>query len=317
MDTDAVIEATQVLSAVQESMRAAIADTPWPSALIDIVIDVLSERTRVLGGRLTPWAILPLCCCMAIGKDWRPALPAAVAAEVYSTALDLFDDVEDGDSSEPVNRHGIPIVLNVATALLALAHIALQPETVQESAGKIAAHRRAQDALWTGLAVATGGQHVDLATAGAPPLSVEECLDIACRKGGALTAACCRAGASFGTDDADLIERFGLFGTSLGLWGQLDNDMHDAGNSLTKSDLAQRKQTVPIAVARATADAAALGDAVWHGGIHLAYALVHTELARTCEALETIADACPDPAFARTTLGLLLQPGSVAAGDAA
>lgn len=317
MDRDSAIDAAQMLGAVQASISAAIADAPWPRALTDVVTDVLAEPTRVLGGRLTPWALLPLCCCRAACGGWRPALPAAAAAEIYITALDLFDDVEDGDSSGPVERHGIPVILNVATALLALAHAALQPHAAQEPADQRPAYRRAQDALWNGLAVATGGQHIDLTTAGASPLLVEECLDIARRKGGALTAACCRAGASFGSDDAALIERFAVFGTSLGLWGQLDNDMRDASNALTKSDLAQRKQTIPVAVARAGAGAAAvsLDDAVWRGGIQLAYAFVHAELARAHEALDAVAASCPDPAFARATLGLLLQQGSVAAGE--
>src|SRR5207237_5717991 len=174
----------------------------------------------------------------------------------------------DGDLVGSIQRHGVPIMLNLATALLALMHRALEPATSEESA----ACRRAQDALWEGTVVAAGGQHLDLATAGAAPLSVEDCLDIARRKGGALTEACCRAGAAFGTADPALIERFGLLGRCIGLVGQLDNDMHDAADGARKSDLAQRKQTVPIAVARAGADTATLNHAVWRDGIQLAYA---------------------------------------------
>jgi geranylgeranyl pyrophosphate synthase len=195
-------------------------------------------------------------------------------------------------------------MLNLATALLALMHRALEPATPAESV----ACRRAQDALWEGMAVAAGGQHLDLAAAGAAPLSVEGCLDIARRKGGALAEACCRAGAAFGTEDPALIERFGLLGRSIGLFGQIDNDMHDAGDGARKTDLAQRKQTVPIAIARAGNASEPLGDAVWRGGIQLAYALVHTERARAQEALEAAAAACPNPTFARTALAPLLVP---------
>jgi geranylgeranyl pyrophosphate synthase len=105
-----------------------------------------------------------------------------------------------------------------------------------------------------------------------------------------------------------LIERFGLLGRCIGLMGQLDNDMHDAGDGVRKSDLAQCKQTVPIAVARAGTASESLGDAVWRGGIQLTYALVHAERARAQEALEAAAAACPDPTFARTVLALLLVP---------
>ena len=298
------IDEAQILDAVQASLRALIAAAPWPRALTAVATDVLSEPTRVLGGRLTPWALLPLCCCAAACGDWRRALPAATAAELYHAASDIFDDLEDGDASPPIARHGAPIALNLATALLALMHTALEPATAEESAGC----RRAQDALWAGTVVAAGGQHLDLAAAGAAPLSVEDCLDIARRKGGALTEACCRAGAAFGTADPALIERFGLLGRCIGLMGQLDNDMHDAGDDARTSDLAQRKQTVPIAVARTRNSTEALNEAVWQGGIQLAYALVHAERARAQEALEAAAAACPDPAFARTVLALLLVP---------
>src|SRR5205814_2113978 len=141
--------------------------------------------------------------------DWRRALRAATAAEVYHAASDTFDDLEDGDTSPLIERHGAPIALNVATALLALMHKALEPATAEESV----ACRRAQDALWEGIAVARAGD-----------------------------------------------------GT------------------------------------------AALNDAVWQGGIQLAYALMHAERARAQEALEVAAVACPDPAFTRTALAPLLVP---------
>ena len=310
-EPEAAIDEGQALDAVQASLRQALAASPWPRALADIATDVLSDHTRPLGGRLTPWTLLPLCCCAATGGDWRRGLRAATAVELYITALDLFDDVEDGDSSEPIDRYGAPIVLNLATALLALTHVVLSPSTTESNIEAAACHR-AQDALWEGLVVATSGQHLDLSTAGAAPLSVEECIDIARRKGGALAEACSRAGAAFGTDDPALIERLGLLGRSIGLYAQLDNDMHSAGDAVRKSDLARRKQTVPVAVARAAGKSDALDDAVWRGGIQLAYALVHAERARAEEALEAAASACPNPAYARAILASLLTRRGIA-----
>jgi geranylgeranyl pyrophosphate synthase len=300
--SEPALDAAQVLGAVEASLRALVAAAPWPRALARVALDVLSEPTRILGGRLSTWALLPLCCCAAACGDWRPALRAATAAELCHAASDIFDDLEDGDASPAIDGHGAPIALNLATALLALIHKALEPATAEEAA----ACRGAQDALWEGIAVATGGQHLDLAAAGAAPLSVEDCLDIARRKGGALAEACCRAGATFGTADPALIERFGLLGRSIGLVGQLDNDMHAAGNGALTRDLAQRKQTVPIAVARAGRASEPLGAAVWRGGIQLAYALMHAERARAQEALEAAAAACPDPTFARAVLAPVL-----------
>ena len=82
--------------------------------------------------------------------------------------------------------------------------------------------------------------------------------------------------------------------------------------SRSENDLTQRKQTVPIAVARTRDGTEALNEAVWRGGIQLAYALVHAERVRAQEALEAAAAACPDPAFARAVLARLLVPRSQA-----
>lgn len=308
-----------VLQAVQVGLRAALAAAPWPHALTTVATDILADLTRVLGGRLTPWALFPLCCGAAGGGDWRDLVPAAVACEFYATALDLLDDAEDGDMSVAIDRYGVPTVINVATALLALAHTSLQPDPATTSLTGQARHSHAQAALWEGLAVATGGQHLDLSAAGGDPLSTEECLDIARRKGGALVEACCRVGAMLATDDTLFIDRCGALGRSIGLYAQLDNDMHDAADTVKKTDLARLTQTIPLAAARARRGPdAALSEAVWQGGIQLAYALKHAEMARARAALEEACTLAPDPAFARAALGLLMAPrGQEQPGDTA
>ena len=78
------IDEAQILDAIQASLRALVVAAPWPRALAAVATDVLSEPARVLGGRLTPWALLPLCCCAAACGDWRRALPASAAAELYA-----------------------------------------------------------------------------------------------------------------------------------------------------------------------------------------------------------------------------------------
>src|SRR5581483_1945953 len=85
----------EALHAVQEEIRTALASAPWPDALRALATETLSEPGRILGGRLTPWALMPLCCCAAVSGHWRQALPAATAAELYSAALELLDDLED------------------------------------------------------------------------------------------------------------------------------------------------------------------------------------------------------------------------------
>ena len=217
--------------------------------------------------------------------------------------------------SPTLERHGVPVALNAATALLALMHLTLCPPADGASVDA-AAYHDVRGALWIGFATATGGQHIDLSTTGAAPLSIEECLDVALRKSGALTAACCRAGARFGTGDGELIARFDRLGCAIGVFAQLDNDLKGARDSQATSDFAQRKQTVPIAFARAGDEAAPSADAVRAGGIQLAYALLHAELARAQEALDAVAASCPDPAFAQVVLRRLLRYGPVRAENA-
>lgn len=230
-----------------------------------------------------------------------------------AAACEILDDVEDGDTSPTLERHGVPVALNAATALLALMHLTLCPPAADDAVPDAAIYRDAHDALWSGFATATGGQHIDLSMTGAGPLSTEECLDIARRKSGALTAACCRAGARFGTADLDLIEGFDRIGCAIGVFAQLDNDIQGVRNSQAMSDLTKRKQTVPIAFARAGGQAAPSADAIQRGGIQLAYALLHAELARAQEAVDTVAAACPDPSFAQAVLRRLLRYGLVGA----
>jgi geranylgeranyl pyrophosphate synthase len=306
------MDASQALPAVQHSLYASIARAPWRDPLRAVVGDLLASSDRVLGGRLTKWALIPLCSCVAACGDWRPALPAAAAVEMYSVVTDVFDDVEDNDLSLAIERHGMPIVLNAAMALLVHANdcLAAAPEPFP------GANRRAQDALRDGLLIAASGQHLDLASAGHDPLSVEDCLEIARGKAGALVAAACVAGASFGTPDETLLEGFHMLGMSLGLVGQLDNDMHDADNCTRKTDVSRLKQTVPIAFARRFSTSSDLEQAVWQAGIPMTYALLHAERVRAAEALDAVAALCPDPVLARSALAPMLYTSPAVASPA-
>ena len=307
-EVGALVE-TEMLDAVQAAVGAAIAAAPWPHALTALAAEVLTEPGRILSGRLTPWTLMPLCCCAAACGEWRRAVPAAAAVELYVNALELLDDLADGDGCLTIHRYGAAVTLNLTTALLALAHLTLHAAGTEHGA----AARRAQDALWMGLAVAVGGQHLDLTTAGGAPLSVEECLDLARRKSGGPSEACCRAGAAFGTADAALIDRFGALGQSLGLVGQLDNDLHGASDGSPKSDRARQAQTVPVAFARALG-AGRDGEALaLDGGLQMAYALLHAERVRAHDAVDDVAAACPEPDPARVMLHLLMKPRGLAA----
>jgi geranylgeranyl pyrophosphate synthase len=307
------MDTAQALPAVQHYLCASVASASWRDNLRAVVNDLLAAPDRLLGGHLTRWALFPLCCCKAASGDWRPALPVAAALELCGVAIELIDDVEDDDLSLAIERHGMPIVLNAATALLIHAHgcLATAPEPFP------GATRRAQDALRDGLLVAASGQHFDLASAGRDPLSVEDCLEIARGKAGALVAATCVAGASFGTADETLLQLFHEFGATFGIAGQLNNDMHDAQNSARKTDVARLKQTVPVAFARRFNASGSLEQAILQAGIPMTYALVQAERVRVAEALDAVVARCPDPGLARTVLAPITIETTVAADTAA
>jgi geranylgeranyl pyrophosphate synthase len=164
------------------------------------------------------------------------------------------------------------------------------------------APRGAQYALRNGLLIAASGQHLDLASAGGDPLRVEDCLEIARGKAGALVAAACVAGASFGTDHETLLLRFHEFGVSSGIAGQLNNDMHDVELRAGKTDVVRLKQTVPIAFARRFDPTCSLEEAVSMAGIPMTYALLQAERVRATEALDAVISDCPHPTLARRVL---------------
>lgn len=266
-------------------MRAALRAAPGPPGLRAVVHEILNDSGRILGGRLTPWASLPVYCALAMGGTISAALPASVACELYAAALDVIDDIQDDDPAPVITLFGMPVALNGALALLALADIALYP--ARPRGADTPRHARARSALWAGLMAATGGQHLDIVSTGSTSLSIGERLAMARGKSGALVEACARAGASLSTDDDAQIARCGLLGRGLGLCGQIENDIHDAANPGKKGNCPT--QTL----------------ARHAGDVPLAYALLYAEWARVRTAADDVIAHASDATIARAALAPL------------
>jgi len=217
------------------------------------------------------WSLLTLLVAQHISLDIDPvyASSVAVAVESFASALDLLDDIEDEDQTSIVQELGAARVLNVSTILLTLAQQALLSlsDLGVDPANILSLLNTLQEST---LGI-TSGQHQDILaeTRSALDFTLEECIDIAAIKAGALLSLACRLGAQCaGADDA-LRERYAEFGKLLGIAAQLDNDCHDmyhlvqgkipdelpeetgSASWSVKSDLIRSKKTLPVVLAAA------------------------------------------------------------------
>ena len=217
------------------------------------------------------WSLLTLLVAQHIspGIDPMYASSVAVAVECFCAALDLLDDIEDGDQTPIMQELGAARVLNVTTVLLTLAQQALL--SMSELGVDLANILRLLNTLQESALGITFGQHRDLLAESRSALdfTLEECLDIAAVKAGAILRLACRLGAQCAGADEALCDQFAEFGLLLGIAAQLDNDSHDLyyllqdkiptivpGDAQTiprslKSDLVRGKKTLPLVLAAA------------------------------------------------------------------
>lgn len=208
------------------------------------------------------WALLPLLVAQHISPDidTRSACRVSMAVECFICALDLLDDIEDGDKTAFLSRLGTPRVLNVSTTLFSLAHFAL----VSLSEFGVSSTRVVSllETLQKAALLATSGQHRDILAEQrvAESFTSEECIEIAEGKAGALMSLACCIGALYANSSSDLLTQFGELGRLLGIASQLDNDSHDLYHILeyqqmsgpassVKTDLTRHKKTLPIVLA--------------------------------------------------------------------
>jgi len=243
----------------------------------------LQRRGRLLAGARPPWVELPLACALAAGGDWRPAVPVATAMELTASALELLDDLEDGDLApdDPLQALSPARQLNASTGLLTLAL-----STLDGAAGR---------ALAAAVLAATAGQDDDLAGEGAG-YSEAACLAIARAKTAGLSSCAARLGALAGGAPAHLVESYAHFGLCLGMAGQLANDLRAADPARGHTDLLRRKPTVLLAAAglagpdAAPAPPAALVDRLYaSGAVAYTWLLAETERQEALATLERLA----------------------------
>ncbi len=200
------------------------------------------------GKRLRP--LLCLLSCEASGGTWGDAIPAAAALELVHNFSLVHDDIQD---RSPFRRHrptvwklwGEALAINVGDALLILACRAMEklpPEKFRECCR----------ILNNACLLLTEGQFLDLTFEKLETVSLEDYMEMIKRKTAALIAASTQIGATIGTGDREIIERFRLFGENLGMAFQVQDDIlglwgeEAVTGKPVADDLRQRKKTLPI-----------------------------------------------------------------------
>jgi geranylgeranyl diphosphate synthase type I len=202
------------------------------------------------GGGKAVRPALALLSAQAAGAPTEVGLPGAVAVELVHNFSLLHDDLMDGDVERRHRRTvwaiwGAPAAILAGDALLALAQ-----EVLLESASPHAA--TAARLLATTTRELIRGQVEDLAFEQRGDVTVQECLDMAGGKTGALLSASASIGAVLAGAPDQVVGALSVFGAQVGLAFQLVDDVLGiwgdpavTGKSVF-SDLRSRKKSLPV-----------------------------------------------------------------------
>jgi geranylgeranyl pyrophosphate synthase len=279
-------------SEVGEKLQELLSGAGLTAPLIDFVIQPLTSPGKILSTNpSTGWAELVAATCMAAQGDRTAAVRVAASVECLAAALDVLDEIEDGDQSLLVESAGLPRALNASTALMFAAQNILSGLTMDGiTPARVPEFSRAMSRL--GLA-ATSGQHEDLSKTADSGLTVDEALQITRQKSGSLAACACVLGAMLGTTDQKILQLYETFGYDYGTMLQLSNDLHDAQDLREKSDLRKLKPTVPIVFYARQSPKRVIGElnpegVISSGALHFTWAVIELQRKRCLQELEAL-----------------------------
>lgn len=264
-----------------------------PAPFINLILVPLSQPGKILNSpEITGWSRLVGAAATAAFASESAAARVAAAVEVTAAALDVLDEIEDGDTSPLVEQAGLSQSLNVTTALLFMSQyiLAALPDD-----GSVAGDVSAFIAVHSRLGIAaTCGQHRDLSAPDANTLSLNQALEISQAKSGSLTACACHLGALLGTNETEILNLYEQFGLHYGTMLQLSNDLHDAQRQGEKSDLARKKPTLPIVyfqrgMKRLDKSELNPDDILNSGALHFTWVIFERERQRCSEIIAKLA----------------------------
>lgn len=241
---------------LREEIEALLAPLSDVAGLHRLLKEALTQARRGLAAEDAhdrPWSLLPLIVCEAISGHYDQGLPAAAALQLLMAAGDVFDDIEDMDSSESLSaRYGSAVATNVATTLLILAEKAITRLKGRGVEDYIIV--RVMDAVNSFYTTACAGQHLDLSFASDLSISEDIYLRVTDLKSASQVECACYIEALLATTNQELIEKFAIFGHNLGMAAQITNDIQGVTHG---SDIMKHKITLPVIYALTQTDSKA------------------------------------------------------------
>ncbi len=238
---------------LREEIETLLAPLSDVAGLYDLTKEPLTKPRRGLATDTKhdqPWPLLSLIVCEVICGHYEHALPVAAAFQLLLGAGDVFDDIEDADSSDSLlAKYGSAVATNVATTLLILAEKAIT--RIKEKGVADSTTVRVMDVVNSYYTTACAGQHLDLSLNLKMPLSEDMYLRVICMKSASQIECSCKVGALLANAKQELVDIFAEFGRNLGMASQITNDIQGVING---SDIAKCTITLPIIYALTQAD---------------------------------------------------------------
>jgi len=249
----------EMLPAVEQEMHAAFEEGfPAQFGLMHSMLvyhmgwQDIPEGNATKGKRIRP--LIVLLSAMAVGGDWRLALPAAAAVEFLHNFSLIHDDIEDkGDFRHGRlalwKKEGVAQAINAGDALFTVAFLTLQRLADPLSAQTV---REAYQVLGKACLNLTGGQSLDLDFEVAKDIGVADYCTMIEGKTGALMSAAAELGALVGGGGTEKQSALAQFGRYLGLAFQVQDDLlgiwgeATAIGKSTESDLVAGKKSLPV-----------------------------------------------------------------------
>jgi geranylgeranyl pyrophosphate synthase len=203
-------------------------------------------RDRLASGdKGTPWFMLPILTCEALGGDVEPAHHVAAGLEIGRIAAGCLDEWQDHDTEDALwQAIGPERTVGMATGMIALSLLAVNhlAELGINPGLVLALQREFEMALLR----MSAGQYADLGD----DLSLDDYEGVAGAKTGALFQLGCWAGATVAGAPVETAELYGDFGYHLGLLAQVWNDLFGLAGFEGKND-AEQQRALPILAALA------------------------------------------------------------------
>ncbi|MGH2443344.1 MAG: polyprenyl synthetase family protein [Chloroflexota bacterium] len=204
----------------------------------------LRRRGKLLSARDGfAWGMVPVLIGAAVEAETAVSFALSAAVECLMAALDILDDIEDGDGDDALwHVCGIPTATNVATMLLFLSQRAIARV---EGCGLAAGHPGTiGGALSAACIRACMGQQRDLDQDNSGTMDDAGYLAVIADKSASLVGEICRVAAVIGHDQTH-IEAYASFGFNLGMAMQIRNDMVGVSSEEeSRNDLRTGKRTL-------------------------------------------------------------------------